>query len=621
MSTITKQSIRVTLAVAASAILPGCGASPSQVQPAKPSSALTASAPKARVSDECAGSPRAVAAGITLQGDAVAFALDDGRLAVLDTSTGAVRCARDACGSGQATSGVSRGEHPGVNSWDSSGAGSAPQRDCRDVPCSDSIRQRILWHPGGQVFATANPGGICVVDRNSGEIRQQITVDDRFDWSHDLKFGPDGQQLALARGQDVMLWDFRGGMLKEDPGRDEIRGHFREMQRLEWHPKGRVLATAGSVTGGSRGTGTDLPKYEAIRLWNVANGRQITALIGMTTPIGALAWSRDGDWLAAHDRAGTWGVWRTTAGGVEPVTAGRVQGNIIGFAISPHGERVAAVTADGRVLERETRAGAPAAVERKLSVGPVLGATYSADGRLMVAGRDSTAVCACGCEEVTRLNVESGQVLGARTLADGAVGIASANLKFARLPLPAQRMACSGGQSPAAPPDSGAAAPATDCRRPETSALRLSQAEAEYKRAFPAPGWAGPKEPKANPPDQWSVACFVLHATRNPNYHIMVASVFISPLQVPANLKRDERIEWIRTLTSGAKRAGIGPEPAYAIKCPEKLFTAAEAIAGGLEAGSPSKEQLMTEIAAQREEIKREQACVLAKWGAGSHFR
>jgi hypothetical protein len=573
-----------------------------------------------KLEGECADDKSAVAAEISPRGNAVVFAFDDGHLGVLDAVTGGARCVRNACSTEEDAPGASQSEHPGLGFWERANSAAPPQRDCRDVPCADSVRQRVLWHPDGKTFVTANRARICVWERERLQVRQELTLDARFDWSHDLKFAPDGTKLALARDQSVLLWDFRDGILKEDAGRDEIRGYLRGMQWLEWHPKGRVLATAGSVTAGNRGTGTEPPQHEAIRLWNVANGREVAALAGMSRPIGGLAWSRDGEWLAAHDRTGVWKVWQTTREGIEPTASGSVRGDIAGFAISARGERIAAITADGRLLEHDVSAGKATTV-RELKVGPVLGASYGSDGRLLVIGRNSTAIYACGSEELVQVGVRTGGVLSARRLDDGSVGLASTDLTFTRRSLPAQSVACSGAQAPEPRPTASARVVAGRCRRPETSNVRRMQAESEYKRAFPAPGWAAEKEPDPSAAERWSVACFVLHATRDRNYHLMVASVFASPLRAPANLERSERVAWIRTLLSGAERAGVGPEPGYSIHCPERLFRAAEHIASELPAGNPSQEALLAEIESQREKLERERACIAAKWGTGAGFR
>jgi WD40 repeat protein len=206
-------------------------------------------------------------------------------------------------------------------------------------------------------------------DLETGLIRRRIPHDS----VGSVAFSPKGRILAtgsLGSADTLKLWDADTGQ----PVSTLEGSPLNEACRVAYSPDGRTLAAGGF--GG------------AVRLWDVATGRNVAVLAGHTANVPALTFSRDGRILASGSWDGTVRVW-DVAGVDHPSHRYTLAGHaalVWSVALSPDGTTLASAGADGTVKLWDPATGR----ERCTLVGhdhPVYAVAFSPDGRIL-ASRD-----------------------------------------------------------------------------------------------------------------------------------------------------------------------------------------------------------------------------------------
>jgi WD40 repeat protein len=183
---------------------------------------------------------------------------------------------------------------------------------------------------------------------------------------------PDLSEVAAVNASTVRIWDYRTGRPLHAMG-----GTLDNLFRTVAFWPGRDLVVIG---GGGGATGEP-----AVTVWSTTYERQVGSLhTGFDVATTAVAFSRDGRWLAAGDRLGNVVLWDFTADQPHLQLARRVAWSgrrPTHVAVSPTTPRAAAVLPSGRLafvdLERDS------IVAEVGDSDSASGVTFAADGRTL----------------------------------------------------------------------------------------------------------------------------------------------------------------------------------------------------------------------------------------------
>jgi len=243
---------------------------------------------------------------------------------------------------------------------------------------TDIPARTVHFSPDGQLLAGAVLSGVQLWSLPAGEPQELLALQKDEDNSYSVahitsqaQFSPDGTTIAAGYyNGDVRIWDPAAAevlaVLENDvePKSHEAPEKY-AISALAWSPDGNVLA-AGDRTG-------------RIAFWSLGN-RQRVAVVDAGRYVDGIAFSADGKSIASVPRVGNIRLWNTASFTLEKVLENAGAAAFIGF--TPDGKRVFSGGGGGLkfwdLLTGDELFGIKAS-------GAPSGAAITADGKLMIS--------------------------------------------------------------------------------------------------------------------------------------------------------------------------------------------------------------------------------------------
>lgn len=142
----------------------------------------------------------------------------------------------------------------------------------------------------GDYIAAAGQSGQVLVWGLEPQPTLLYTLDYEQSWIDQLHWHPQEPVVSFSLGRYVQLWDAIAGEILIT-----VNFEASSVLALAWHPAGHSLAVGG---------------YQGIRIWSGNDWDQDPQDLGFMSACVGLAWSREGDYLAASNMDHTLFVWK-----------------------------------------------------------------------------------------------------------------------------------------------------------------------------------------------------------------------------------------------------------------------------------------------------------------------
>ena len=238
----------------------------------------------------------------------------------------------------------------------------------------------VDYSPGGKTIASGGRDWTARIwDAETGKEIRRWELDGR---ALAVRFSPDGKTLACGVGEPhttrsppklraVLLWDPATG---EEMGR--LNGLTTDIRSIAFSTDGERLAA---------GTGTTYDEGHGIYIWRVSTGERLQAIEKLGSIVSSVAFSPDGRWLASGDKADTIRIWDASEGKeLKKLGPFKDDSTVSALAFSPDGKWLASGHGDQKIRIWSTP-GWEEAQTLEGHTSAVLSLSFSRDGRRLAS--------------------------------------------------------------------------------------------------------------------------------------------------------------------------------------------------------------------------------------------
>ncbi len=264
----------------------------------------------------------------------------------------------------------------------------------------------LAWQPrGGQLAVTGQDGALRLFDLASGAAPRVLHRSPR--WPAGLCWRNDGQQLAVASGKDVLVFDAGGELLRT------LGGHAVPLSHLAWRGRDELIAAGNGALFVDRVDSGAVEQFvlegipQTLSLaadgriaacgladgtinFRYLNNRKRSRMSGYDGKVSLTAWSANSRYLASASTGASsvvvWDFGGKGPEGSEPLQLEAHEERVEALAWQPGGPLLATAGKDWRLVLWKPGPGSRKALDIQLLDGPAATMGWSPDGkRLAVA--------------------------------------------------------------------------------------------------------------------------------------------------------------------------------------------------------------------------------------------
>ena len=229
----------------------------------------------------------------------------------------------------------------------------------------------VKYSPDGTQLAVATEIGIWIYDADTDEELDLLTEDEIDTWSgvSGIAYSPDGRMLVSVNGFKVELWDMVNGQLKA-----ALTGHGCGTTSVAFSSNGRTIASS------------DL--RSRLMLWDAVSGQHKATLTGHTNVAWNIAFSPDGRTLASASVDKTIRLWDTVNGTHQATLIGHTD-RVESVAFSPDGRTLASGAFDDTIRLWDVHTGTHKATlieDNDYPWDAYQSVAFSPDGQMLASG-------------------------------------------------------------------------------------------------------------------------------------------------------------------------------------------------------------------------------------------